>query len=194
MLQTLTKGALKEWAVTIKALDQGKQILLLRKGGIREKEFTIEHDEFLLYPTYEHQRSDLLKPELQQDLQETLAPWQGQAPKGPLQNVTFTHLARVREVIEIMEPEEVKALSPYFIWTTDYAEKRVYWRPRKPLEVILIYAFRLEQPVTVAVEPYFAGCKSWVELPEGVRLGALSPVLSEEAFQHKAHQIREALS
>ena len=37
--------------------------LLLRKGGIREehREFRVEHPEFLLFPTFEHQRADLIK-------------------------------------------------------------------------------------------------------------------------------------
>jgi hypothetical protein len=57
--------ALKEWAVAVKALGTGKQILILRKGGIHrdDKEFRLVHPEFLLYPTYEHQKRELLDPE-----------------------------------------------------------------------------------------------------------------------------------
>ncbi|MBI2885678.1 MAG: DUF1802 family protein [Chloroflexi bacterium] len=193
MLQTLMKDALKEWAVTIKALDEGKQHLLLRKGGIREKEFKVEHEEFLLYPTFEHQRSDLLKHEYQEDLRATLAPWNGQAPTEPPSSVTFTHFARVRDVIEVTDPAHVTALSPFYIWTTDYAEKRLHWRPRKPLEILLVRAYRLEHPVVVPVSPYFAGCKSWVELGDGLPLGALTPMVSEERFQAEAQRIREVL-
>ena len=80
--QASTKDALKEWAVTIKALDEGKQVFLLRKGGIREKEFKLLHDVFLLYPSYEHQKSELLKPEYHSDLVETLAPWGGVVPSA----------------------------------------------------------------------------------------------------------------
>ena len=38
--------AFKEWAVTVRALAEGEQLLTLRKGGIREdnKHFEIEHD------------------------------------------------------------------------------------------------------------------------------------------------------
>src|SRR3712207_6851939 len=37
--------AFKEWAVTVRALAEGEQLLTLRKGGIREenKHFEIEH-------------------------------------------------------------------------------------------------------------------------------------------------------
>lgn len=193
MLQTLLKDALKEWAVTIKALDGGKQVLLLRKGGIREKEFKVEHEEFLLYPSYEHQRSDLLKPEFLGELRETLSPWGGVAPNESPQSVTFTHFARVRDVIEVTDPAKVEALSPYFIWTTDYAEQRLHWRPRKPLEILLVRVYRLEYPVMMPVSPYFAGCKSWVELDSGIPLGRLTAVISEEQFDEAAQRIREVL-
>ena len=38
--------AFKEWAVTVRALAEGEQLITLRKGGIREenKHFEIEHD------------------------------------------------------------------------------------------------------------------------------------------------------
>jgi hypothetical protein len=193
MLQTAVKDALKEWAVTIKALDEGKQVLLLRKGGIREKEFKVEHDEFLLYPTFEHQKSELLKPGFQGDLEATLVPWRGEAPKEPPSTVSFTHFAQVHDVIEITEPQKVEALSPHFIWTVDYAEKRAYWRPTKPLEIILVRVSRLEQPATIPVEPYFIGCRSWVELPAGVPLGALTPVLTDDRFEEMVQNVREVL-
>ena len=51
--------ALKEWAVAIKALEAGKTIMLLRKGGIHERGgcFHVPQREVLLYPTYEHQQA-----------------------------------------------------------------------------------------------------------------------------------------
>ena len=74
MLPEICQMALKEWAVTVRALAQGTQVLLLRKGGIHEtdKNFRVIHPEFLLYPTYEHQREDLLKEGHQADLRQVL--------------------------------------------------------------------------------------------------------------------------
>ena len=55
--------AFKEWAVTVRALAEGEQLLTLRKGGIREpdKHFNVEHERFFLYPTFDHQRADLVR-------------------------------------------------------------------------------------------------------------------------------------
>ena len=68
--------AFKEWAVTVRALAEGEQLVTLRKGGIREpnKHFEVEHERFFLYPTFDHQRSDLVReshrPELRRALEE----------------------------------------------------------------------------------------------------------------------------
>ncbi|MGH9879382.1 MAG: DUF1802 family protein, partial [Nitrososphaerales archaeon] len=55
--------ALKEWAVVVKALEEGKQCILFRKGGILDPGFSVESSEFLLYPTFEHQTKEYLKDE-----------------------------------------------------------------------------------------------------------------------------------
>ena len=68
--------AFKEWAVTVRALAEGEQLLTLRKGGIREpdKHFKLDYERFFLYPTFDHQRADLVReshrPELSRALEE----------------------------------------------------------------------------------------------------------------------------
>src|SRR5919205_975117 len=68
--------AFKEWAVTVRALAEGEQLVTLRKGGIREenRHFEIEHDRFFLYPTFDHQQGNLVReshrPELGRALEE----------------------------------------------------------------------------------------------------------------------------
>ena len=49
--------ALKEWSVTIDSLLAGRQILLLRKGGIHEQRdgFSVEHPGFLSLSQSLHQ-------------------------------------------------------------------------------------------------------------------------------------------
>src|SRR5918992_154190 len=68
--------AFKEWAVTVRALAEGEQLLTLRKGGTREesRHFEIEHDRFFLYPTFDHQQGQHVReshrPELSRALEE----------------------------------------------------------------------------------------------------------------------------
>ena len=44
-------NGLKEWATVVKALENGKQTVILRKGGILETDsgFNVESKEFLLF-------------------------------------------------------------------------------------------------------------------------------------------------
>src|SRR3954453_5519461 len=130
--------AFKEWAVTVRALAEGEQLITLRKGGIREdnKHFEIEHDRFFLYPTFDHQQVGMVRashrPEPGRALEEGV--WADgeppasalDAPVGILQpeRVRIRAWAEVAASYLITDPRAVDALSPYYVWTTDYAEKR----------------------------------------------------------------------
>mgnify|MGYP001147120489 CR=1 FL=1 len=72
-----TTTALKEWNVAVNALANGHTIMLLRKGGIREQRgnFTIAHQQVLLYPTFEHQQPHLLKPKYTNQVQIVDSGW-----------------------------------------------------------------------------------------------------------------------
>ena len=181
--------ALKEWAVTEQALAEGRQILLLRKGGIHEegKDFRVIHPEFLLYLTYEHQREELLQPEYQPGLRALLA-----EPHDEDQ-INFSYWAKVEEVIEVSEQEKVDHLSPHHIWTNAYAQSRLHWKPMLPLSVLLLRVYRMEQPVTVPFLPEYRGCTSWVDIITDVPMGNLEPVLSDEEFQRRVDEIKGSL-
>ena len=94
--------ALKEWAVTVRALAEGEQLVALRKGGIREddKHFEVEHDQFFLYPTFDHQRNDLVReshhPELRRALEEGVWPDEEPPPRALLQDGGIPQPDRVR--------------------------------------------------------------------------------------------------
>ena len=62
-LPHVAEHALKEWAVTIAALAAGDQVLIVRKGGIGEKRFELPHPRFYLFPTFAHQRPELVSAE-----------------------------------------------------------------------------------------------------------------------------------
>lgn len=189
MHQLSCNVAFKEWAVTIRAFDRGDQILLLRKGGIHEdgRDFRVLHPEFLMYPTFEHQKPELLKEEYHEELSRVVAEAGGNGA------ITFGHWARVEEAIELSDQAAVDSLEPYHIWTSDYAQKRLHWKPKHPLAILLVRLYRLEEPHTVPFSPSFAGCKSWVELPESVRLGEVAPVMSDDDFQTRVQEVKAAL-
>ncbi len=189
MLTSKCQMALKEWAVTLEALAGGEQILLLRKGGIHEdgKDFRVIHSEFLLYPTYEHQRPELLQAAHQPALQTLL-----EQPRDT-EKITFTHFAKAEEVLEISDQRKVDDLEPHHIWTTAYAQSRLHWKPMLPLSVMLLRTYRLEASVTVPWLQEYSGCTSWVDIITDVPLGRLEPVLGDDEFQRKVDEIKGSL-
>ena len=189
MLPERCQIALKEWAITVRSLAQGEQILLLRKGGIHEdgKDFRVIHPDFLLYPTYEHQREDLLKSERQPALRQLLS----DTPRSD--SITFTHWARAEEIIEVEEQERVDDLSPYHIWTDEYAQSRLRWKPMLPLSILLLRVYRMEQPATVPYIKEYGGCTSWVEILPRINLGQLEPVLDDAEFTRQVDAIKGSL-
>ena len=189
MLPDKCQMALKEWAVTVEAMAKGDQVLLLRKGGIHEdgKDFRVIHREFLFYPTYLHQKEDLLQPAYQPALRKLL--------EQPQDNdrITFTYWARAEEVLEISEREKVDNLEPHHIWTTAYAQSKLHWKPMLPMSVLLLRIYKLEQPVTVPYLPEYGGCTSWVEVLSDVKLGRMEPVLNDAEFQRRCDDIKRSL-
>ena len=189
-LPTSSGLALKEWAVAVEALAKGEQILVIRKGGIdrSDKNFRVVHPSFLLYPTFEHQRQDLVMASSHADLQQTIS--ENENPE----KVKLQYWCEVTDKFEVSEQDVLDSIAPYHIWTTDYANKRLNWRPKQPLTVALLRVYSAESPQRLEVFEEYGGCKSWVELRQDVHLGSLTPVLADEAYESKADVIRNALT
>ncbi len=194
--------AFKEWAVTVRALAEGEQLLTLCKGTDREpdNDFRLEYERFFLFPTFDHQRSDLVReshrPELARALEEGVWSESEPTPQAMLRDGEITQPDRVRirawaEVaacFTITDRRSVDALSPFYVWTTDYPEKRLAWARRHPLHVILLRTYRIPRPVTVKVRDDYQGRQSWLELTRDLPFEG-TPVLSDEEFERAYEEI-----
>src|SRR4051795_8159602 len=107
--ETLSVG-LKEWAVVCHALTTGRQILLLRKGGIHEAAggFELEHPQFLLFPTYLHQNLEMLKP----DAREGFEPHSAE----PAQ-IRLSLAGRVTDIIRLQSRSQMDRIETEHVWT-----------------------------------------------------------------------------
>lgn len=169
--------AFKEWAVICRALAQGRQSLILRKGGIAEAggTFCPEHDTFLLYPTYFHEHRAGVKPEFLPLLE------QAEAEKPPAGVIRLTHFACVESVTHLTNLAAALALDPLHAWRPEVVRQRFDYRS-PGLFVLTVRVFRLPEPTEVPERPEYAGCKTWVELATPVATKGAVPVLSDEAF------------
>ncbi len=141
--------AFKEWAVTVRALEEGvwpdgepPAHALTRDGGIAQPD-----------------------------------------------RVRVRAWAEVAAHFTVSDPRIVADLSPYYVWTTDYAEKRLAWKRRDPLHVLLLRTYRIPRPVTVKVRDEFGGCKSWLEITRDLPFEG-TPVLNDDEFAGAASAIQ----
>ncbi|KEO82119.1 DUF1802 family protein [Tumebacillus flagellatus] len=179
--------ALKEWAVCIEGIAAGDQTVLIRKGGITEetREFRLEEQSFYLYPTYEHQRADLIKPGYQDVLAKTL-----EGRELPPKQVTITHVGHVTDDIVIKDDAELlKKFDAYHVMTHNYAEERLNWQSDRPLHILLLRAYRLTNPKTIDVSADYTGCKSWITLADPIHDTDLEPVISTERYEELREEI-----
>lgn len=187
MLST-NRFALKEWAVVIEGLKTARQLLLLRKGGIEDEEgrFRIEHPEFFLYPTFEHQHRQFLRTEFLADFERAIA---GQPPGDHL---VISAYAQVADWFLAAELATLRRLTPYHIWNDTYIQIRFDYKPELPLYVLVLRTFGAP-PVEIANRADYRGCKSWVELDQELPTVLARPLLNDVEFESRRREIRTLL-
>lgn len=186
MIQPATPLSLKEWAVAVKALGEGEQIITIRKGGLYEetRAFRLENNRFYLYPTYEHQKREMVKTEYQHLLDATLEGWSIEK-----QTVEIEYFAEVTDDVELMDEEKLRALTPYHIWTDNFADVRLHWKKKQPLHILFARIYRLHRPCEIVIDEEYKGCKSWHDLLVEVPSQGFEPVLSDTDYAQKRSEI-----
>ena len=171
--------SLKEWAAVIGALNDGKQTVILRKGGIMETAsgFKVKSKKFLLFPTYEHQEKSSIRPEFHRYLD----------AKHNDNMISITSYAEVLAEYDVSSHEKIDALSPFHIWSGEYISTRVNWMPERPLCAVFLRTFKIPEMSIPALDEY-NGCRSWIEIDAHMQSG--EQVLSDEQIDTKLEKFR----
>ena len=179
--------ALKEWAVVCRALEEGRQTVLLRKGGILEyrQGFEVKHDRFMLFPTYEHQAKEHLQADYAGKIDAVLK------EQPPAESNMLSSYAVARRVTEIKDPSVLKQLDRYHVWSESYVNARMAYNPQKPMSVILVRVYNLQDPVRVDTKQEWVGCKSWIPIDVEA---AGRPALDDSAFSMIESEVMEVLA
>ena len=183
-----TIHALKEWAVAVSALEAGKTIMLLRKGGIHEVggRFQVAHNQVLLYPTHEHQQPFLLKPEYANSVQPVTSGWHPE-------KIRIGSWAEVTNILPVSDESIVQSLLPFHIWNEQFISDRLKWKARQPLYVLLLRAYKLPQTQEIPYRSEYGGCKSWIDLAETISVEASQAVLSDSTYNQQVAEIHALL-
>lgn len=177
--------ALKEWAGTCRALVEGRQVALLRKGGIEDgpRGFRLEHDRFWLYPTHFHEDERVLARPV------------AAAEDARSREVAIEALAEVVWVEHVDHLETLTTLAAHHDWPSEALERRFHYR-RPGLWVVAVRVFRSTVSHHVPEGPDLAGCKSWAWLHEPLSTDGLVPVLDDETSERRLrllqHDLRRA--
>ena len=182
--------ALKEWAVAVKALAEGAQVLAAEEGRHPPRGQGLPNRAPAV-PLVPHLRA----PE--GGAAQARIPWRpaghsARARRRPPQ-VTISYWTEVTAKFELRDESALDRLSPFHIWTGSYARKRLHWRPKQPLTVALLRVYRLQEPQAIPLLDEYEGCKSWVDLGCEVPLGNMVPVLDDSQYEAKAASIGEVI-
>ncbi|HYT95059.1 MAG TPA: DUF1802 family protein [Gemmataceae bacterium] len=172
----MLKHAFKEWAVICKALAEGKQALILRKGGIAEADdnFAIEHTRFWLFPTWTHQQQPAgLRPEALPLLEQV------ELERPPSGKVRLTHFAEVTGIYHVHSLVSVLLLAHLHLWSEETVRKRFAYRT-PGLFVLPVRVWRAAEAFELPDTAYYQGCRSWVELERELPTEGATPVLPAE--------------
>lgn len=182
---TTTFHALKEWAVAIDALENGNTIMLLRKGGIHEQNglFQVAHHQVLLYPTFEHQQTFLLKSEYANLVCPVTSGWHPET-------VRIGSWAEITDILPVRDESTVNKLLPFHIWNEHFISDRLKWKARQPLYILLLRTYKLAQIQEIPYLTQYGGCKSWIDLAQPIDISAAEPVLSDSHYQQLVGEIR----
>ncbi len=185
-----SRHALKEWNATCRALAEGRQIILLRKGGLLDEDgvFALEQSRFWLLPTAFHQEPHLLKKEHLDLLDEST--FNPHLPGDDLNLQLFATVAKVWALQE--DAEEALANMPH-IWTKTYLDGRWTYKPDHPLLCVALRIYQDTQIYRIPTSPDYFGCRSWIDLPEELALSHSEPVMDDVNFSERLNEIDSAL-
>jgi hypothetical protein len=184
----MLKHAFKEWAVICQALAEGRQALILRKGGIAESsgEFELAHRRFWLLPTFVHQQRQGIKPEAAPLLEQV------ESQRPPAGTIQLSHFADVAGIYHLHDMVGALRIRNLHLWSDETVQAR--FRYRQPgLYVLPVRVYRAPEVIELPEAASYAGCRTWVELERALPTDGATPVLREQEFADLQRRLDELL-
>jgi hypothetical protein len=176
-------AAFKEWALICESLGNGRQSLIVRKGGIAEgrEGFSFRNREFFLFPTWFHEQ-----------LASTKLPQETVVPVQLEDEIEIAFAATIERTAVLTDLAQVRRLGEMHVWRDSVIEERFHYDEAPGVHVAFVRVFRLDPPRKLRMEKKYGGCRSWVELPE-IEDCALVSVISDEEHERRRTLLEELL-
>ena len=145
----------KEWALVCAALGEGRQTVIIRKGGIAEGRdgFAFRHREFFLFPTFFHEQLKRVRTS------------EATLPEQLPDEIEIRYYAKVESARVMTDWDEVRALEPLHILAESVVRERFDYDDAPGVHVAFVRVFRLDPVWRFPDSKAYGGCRSWVQLP-----------------------------
>jgi hypothetical protein len=107
--------------------------------------------------------------------------------------VTITHWVEVVKTWRVRDLELLYALAPFTVMDRENLDIRYRFREDQALHILAVRTWRLPRPVTIAMTPAYAGCRSWVSVDDEMDTEGSVAALSEEALARKVTEVAGVL-
>lgn len=187
-LNLANRTGFKDWSLVCDALGQGRQSLILRKGGIAEgrQGFRFKHEAFFLFPTQYHQQAERVRPEILPTLLPSPCPAEG--------TVAIRSFFALEWAEWIEDWETLVRLEPFHVWREDVVRERFAYDEQRGIQCAFGRVYRLEPVWEFADRPSFGGCRSWITLPDlPAEIFSAEPVLDDSQHAKIAREVRAAI-
>ncbi len=182
--------ALKEWAIIVKAVEECKQFILFRKGGILEDGFSVESNEFMLYPTFEHQSREYLKDEYKDEFDRLVKDMSKD-------RVIIKSIGRVYAYYESNDRSKLLRLSRFHILNDEFIDYRMQWNKSRAVSIMLVRAYLLDEPLILPMRQEYYGCRSWirVDVDNNIigKIKAVKPVVDDSTMASIKREVESIL-
>src|SRR4029453_7584029 len=146
----------KEWALVCAALGEGRQSIIIRKGGLAEGRdgFAFQDREFFLFPTFFHEQVERVRTSA------------AVLPERRSNEIEICYFARVEKARGINAWDEVRALEPLHILQESVVRERFDYDDAPGVHVAFVRAFQLVPVWCFRDAKAYGGCRSWGKYPQ----------------------------
>ncbi len=182
----------KEWGAVIRALEDGDQACIIRKGKRNEDVFDLSKRRFWLVPSYDHQSEDYIQPFYRDYLEES----QEQKTDAGPEKVHVQCWVQARTVIKITRNQRLNWVTDHTIYSPRCLQNRFQLQPGEALHMLVVRAYKLDDPRILEKPDGYEDCtaqggEAWVDLKQRIPLIPDNPALTEEEFQDRVNTLRE---
>ena len=108
--------------------------------------------------------------------------------------ITIASAGVVTDILQLKSREQMKAIFDEHIWTQPLIDMRFDYKPKNPLYLLLVRAYRLQRSIKIANTPEYAGCKSWVPIDRAIETTGHIVALDDAGFARRRKSILDRIA